>query len=787
MRKLALWCGLWAWTLMTIGCAAPNDFRHTLDLDPFDQLELDDHIVEALEDVANHQLDVLSPDVVCAQCHERQAQEYGGATMRYGFISPSFNALELSLNQLSDGRFAHHSSSASSSSLHDPADPEQGSAFCSDCHGPAAISRGLHVNGREPTRAQLSIIEAREGGIGCDFCHTAHAPRGVSEGMSATPSRDKLSAHRDPAPNIFHGYRRPQDREGYQLTSSQFCAPCHDVRPRQPDVVTNQSQLRSEDLFSEWSQSPWADADHPLNPMRGQRGITGIHDDAEQIMRGERVTCQDCHMSLYPQRTLSDEITYEEHFSGVDHSELTRKAHKLYPAARVAARGHSNSEDESRRRRVSTHYFTGVSHPLTPFKSSDIFNLDALNLGATDRAPDTLGPWRDQREMSADEWRSSWFSWRAEESGTTGAWGEPRAAHERRAHLLKAALTLSLDEVPTEASRGEVLTLDAWIENTGAGHNVPAGFSQEREVWVDIALSDHGRSCDYDAQCQDLLEPPRFLDNPNRYCVVHDAQGERDPALPENGAWEAAGRAERSGVCGSQGYCTLYRSGYLIDRDGDGLTHDEDLRHVLVERDIERFEERCVLSGPDADVRLRGVERGLVHFTNALQRVAVNEEDEPIEHPNVALLAPKSAPFDPFANPIEPLIRQDPKTRRSYYPTERALYEQSRYRPAPLVTPQGVQRGLGLSAPTLLSANRAFNGHALKPLEPRLARYQVKVPIGVEGPLMLEVKVRFRFFSPRLLRTLITRHPQLMREEMIDTGLEIIDMAQGQRRIEVRD
>jgi len=494
-------------------------------------------------------------------------------------------------------------------------------------------------------------------------------------------------------------------------------------------------------------------------------------------------------MSLYPQRNFHDVISYREHFMGVARTELTRKAHKLYPIGRIAIRGHLNPQDEPRKRRASTHYFTGVSHPLTPFNSSDLFATDALWLNTFSstqtHAPDTPENWLDQREVSPDIWRSNWASWRAHASQQFAFWGVESTAYERKVSLLKSAVTLSLDEVPPQAVRGDTLTLDAWIENTGAGHNVPAGFSQEREVWVELRLRDQGRPCVQDAECTDFMEPPLFLNDPNRYCVVHTPEGARDSALPESGAWEEAGRAERSGICGAAGYCMLYRSGYLIDRDGDGLTHDEDLRHVLIERDMDRFEERCVLPGPDADMRLRGVERGLVHFTNALQRVAVNEEGEPIEHPGVSLFTPTSQPFDPLASPLEPLFLQDPTLRRSHYPTERALYEQSRYRPAPLVTPEGTLLGLGLSAPHLLSANRAFNGHALQPFEPRLARYQVKIPQSVAGPLALEVKVRFRFFSPRLLRTLIARHPDLLREEMIDEGLDIVDMASDQRLIEI--
>lgn len=771
----------------TIGCASPGVL--TSDLPSWAERrgvsDLEPNVIATLREATELQASELLHDGVCAQCHERQASEYARATMRYGFFSPTFNALELSLNQLSGGRFAHIRSPESSLSGDEREDDAGGDpqAFCSECHGPIAISRGLEVSDQRPSREGGSPREASEGGIGCDVCHTAQTRRAPSEGLKLTPSSLKLGAHHDPAPNGFHEVITPEEaRESgsSELSSSEFCAPCHDVRPRRPDVERGTATLRSEDLFSEWARSPWADPDHPQNPLRGVTGITGIHDRPEVTQRGEQITCQDCHMSLYPQRRLNDIITHQEHFTGVDPAELNRKAHKLYPAGRIAEHGHLSQSDRARSRRVATHYFSGVSHPLVPFDPDAIFEVtDPTSSDASSRS------WRDEQAISVAQRLEEWSSWRDRETGQRGEWGELRSTHERRAELLRAALTLSLDEIPSEATRGESLRLDAWIENTGAGHNVPAGFSQEREVWVALTLQDQGRACVSDQECQMFTEPPRFLNDPNRYCVVHGPQGERDPALPESGAWEEAARAERSGICGAEGYCVLYRSGYLIDQDGDGSLHDEDLRHVLIERDDDSFEERCVLPGPDADTRLRGVERGLVHFTNALQRVEVDERGAPVEHPGVSLFIPTATPFDPLDLSAIPIALQVPEARRSEYPTQRALYEQSRYRPAPVITAGGDRYGLGLVTPTLLTANRAFNGNALRPFEPRLARYDVMIPPEVTGPLKVDISVRFRFFSPRLLRTLAARHPDLIHESMIDLGLEIIEMATQSQMIQL--
>lgn len=736
--------------------------------------QLSEEALDAIEALGIDQDQRLLPDVVCAQCHPRQAEEYARSTMRYGFFSPTFNALEQSLNQLSNGEFSHHNGDH---------------AFCSDCHAPRAISEGLIVTQERMSRSALSPQDAREGAIGCDLCHSQHKRRDPSTGLIALGSRDKLTVNEGLSPNRFHGYLEHSrtDEDSLELTSSDFCAPCHDVRPHGTDAVTGEDQLRSEDLFSEWKRSPWANADHPLNPLRGQSGITGVHDDVETIESGEQVTCQDCHMSLYPWRQFEDEISYDAHFAGVNPNTLKRKAHKLYPVGQSATQGKLPSVGESveqrssaevfTQRRVSTHYFTGVSQPLTPFSSRSIFDPSILTL-----RDETS--FIDERQRDKTEWNLEWSAWISDELGID-PYGFPRSIIDRREALLKSALTLDLEDVPEQVKAGTPLRIDAWLENVGAGHNVPAGFSQERELWVSVVLSDEGSLCEVDDDCHSLLEPPLFLDAPNRSCLVRNRQGEVDRALPIDQSWELAARRERSAVCGVSGRCVVYRSGYLIDEDRDGHTHDEDLRHRLVDREIETFDERCVLPGPDADMRLRGLERGIVHFTNSLQRVELDDRGAPVEHPSIRALTPSAEPYDPFAGVSVPVLRQDPRLRRSLYPTQYALYESSRYRPAPPGEQGVTRRGLGLNAPTHLLANRAFNGQALSPFEPRLARYDVVLPDALKGPLKLEVKVRFRFFSPRTLYTLIARHPEALREEMVDEGLKIIDMVSGERLIEV--
>lgn len=743
--------------LALMGCQREQG---TLALSPTLELEERDHL--RAQSVA--QTGALLDSETCAYCHPRQASEFEGSTMRYGFSSPVFNALELALNQLSEAsegyaRFA-----------------EGGAAegFCSGCHSPQATQEGLVVSARQASAERVAEPERR--GLTCETCHVPHDELSPAQALTPSPNVLKVGPSAPGPANPFHGLLRGE--RGAQargaLRNGELCGACHDVRPDRPDIVTGEARLRSEDLFSEWARSPWADPSHPQNPMRGRAGITGLHEGQEE--EGEQVTCNDCHMSLYPERGLDASVSLERDFSGVDPATLTRKLDKLYAsghAARAPALlgeltrslssgeplwtpegelSSSSIEELLRRmeapRRVSSHRFTGVSRPLNHFPRAPI-------LPELLRSPD--GPLADESDP---------------------AWRE-----RGREALLKAALSLTLVAPTAPLERGRSLRVDAWLENIGAGHNVPAGFSQERELWVELSVEDLGRPCRQHQECEDLLEPRLFLDDPNRWCHPRGPTGEPDPSTPLSGSWELARRQERSGRCSEAGRCLLYRSGHLVDHDGDGRLNDEDLRHQLIELNPETLSEVCVQAGPDADLRLSGVERGLVYFTNSLQRLEVGEGDKPIEHPRFAPLAPLSEPYQaegPAAWAL-PIWAQPQADRRSLYPTERARYERVRYRPSSL----GPLLGLGPDTPTLLHANHAFNGQALRPFEPRLARYDVPWRDGIVGPLQVSARVRFRFLSPRLLRALAARSPELISEEMIDERLTIIDMATSVQRYEL--
>jgi hypothetical protein len=66
----------------------------------------------------------------------------------------------------------------------------------------------------------------------------------------------------------------------------------------------------------------------------------------------------------------------------------------------------------------------------------------------------------------------------------------------RRDLLLRRALTLTLDAPQHAAGR---LAIPIVVENVGAGHRVPAGFSQERELWVHVKVTDGAGAIVYES------------------------------------------------------------------------------------------------------------------------------------------------------------------------------------------------------------------------------------------------------------------------------------------------
>ncbi|MCA9552445.1 MAG: hypothetical protein KC933_20590 [Myxococcales bacterium] len=329
----------------------------------------------------------FSDPMSCGGCHPDHLREWRGSAMHYAAVSPVFNAFELTIRELSEGLVA--------------SDGEQKN-FCSKCHSPPAhLNDELPPLGGPAARDTMSPVSLE--GLSCDFCHSVQGPDdeasfthdGIGNlALSYSPALTKRGPYDDVNPGQAHG------AEGLAyLKSSEFCGACHDVRFPKPDLVTGEPFQRVENLFTEWAVSAYA-----FNVNR----------------YGRPISCQDCHMSLYPTTEPG-----------------------VYPETPIAL------GDGLPARRHAVHAFTAVSTPL----------ID------DPRFPNVSSPEVDR-------------------------FGFPVGQHERRTAMLRAACTLAL-KVPERLDAGaEVLPVDVTVTNVGAGHRVPAGFSQERQVWLHIEVRD---------------------------------------------------------------------------------------------------------------------------------------------------------------------------------------------------------------------------------------------------------------------------------------------------------
>jgi eukaryotic-like serine/threonine-protein kinase len=146
-------------------------------------------------------------------------------------------------------------------------------------------------------------------------------------------------------------------------------------------------------------------------------------------------TCADCHMSLFPGICEPGGAGGEGCPAGSHFVARAPGSRELHAAAIASPAS-----------RTAPHYFTSVDLPL-----SDSF-------------PDAFA---DDTTLDGD--------------------GLPLGLRLRRDLLLAHTFRFELGAVRRE---GATLEIPVVLENTGAGHRVPAGFSQEREVWVELTVTD---------------------------------------------------------------------------------------------------------------------------------------------------------------------------------------------------------------------------------------------------------------------------------------------------------
>jgi eukaryotic-like serine/threonine-protein kinase len=426
----------------------------------------------------------------CAACHPRQVAQWHGSVMAHSVGSPLFQALEILIEEQVGRRFDCPEGAGvlrpadGGGACRDPASglPVTGSGgqgWCINCHAPrenlaAAVVpawNGLSRDGATRRPLVDLLPQSSMEGIGCVFCHAVHGPvqpgnaaRGRYEGnpswfSTVTGQRfamrpeDRLGRPgiansgysldastlraEDGAAVTGGAHGRPSEETRAYLRSSEFCGACHDVRLFGTDAIGVQHGehfKRLRNAYSEWSD--WA--------------------QAERRAGREPASCQDCHMSAFPGVCVPDEVDAEGERL---RKSFSREASSATALERACPDGHRFEARPPGTRPagavatpsngtvgVSTHYFSGVDVPLaSAFPEAQI------------------------------------------DDPTLDVHGIPRGAKQRRDMLLGRTFRF---EVETPQRVGTRVEIPVVIENVGAGHKVPAGFSQEREFWVHLLVTD---------------------------------------------------------------------------------------------------------------------------------------------------------------------------------------------------------------------------------------------------------------------------------------------------------
>ncbi len=421
----------------------------------------------------------------CATCHPDHTAQWHGSVMAHSVKSPLFQGLEI-LIQEQGGRELGCESGAG---LLRPSDGRTacrdrntglevtgsgGALWCANCHAPVSnlgdtIPPWNGLSASSPSRRPLRDLlgpDAMEG-ISCAFCHQVHGPvrpgaaaRGEYEGNPdwiSTVTGSRFEARPEDRQGIFgianSGYAldprelllgagardavvteahgRPSADARAYLQSSEFCGSCHDVRLFGTDAIAGargEHFKRLRNAYSEWRT--WADDER-------RAGRTPA-------------SCQDCHMSTFP--GVCAPVGDAGATLGQIGAGATALARACPPGTAFAPRAPGTAATGSvavasdAPGDLAPHYFTGVDVPLSP---------------------------EFPRALVDDP--------------TLDAFGIPRGAKQRRDLLLGRTFEFQIDGA---ARRGGRLEIPIVLENVGAGHRVPAGFSQEREFWVHLVVRD---------------------------------------------------------------------------------------------------------------------------------------------------------------------------------------------------------------------------------------------------------------------------------------------------------
>ncbi len=410
----------------------------------------------------------------CGGCHARQVAEWERSIMAHAAKSPLFGALESLIEEQvgKDDRCPNGAGVLRRSGGDVCRDERTGLAltgtggehWCVNCHSagdnlrstvPAWSALGSSA-GRRPLRDVLT--PAAMEGISCAVCHQTIGPVHEGRGYQGNPSWV--------SPVTGAVFRmRPEDgtgtpgiaNSGYLLEPSAFLSPALGTGEGGDPIVHRRA---SSDTHRYLQSSEFCGACHDVR-LFGTDTI-GVRDrgehfkrlrnaysewkawaDTEKAAGRKAATCQDCHMSLFPGVCVADGPDGVR--GKVDRTGCPPGMHFEARAPGERARGMVASSSPAPKG-VSSHFFTSVDLPLAP------------------------------------EFPTAWAK-----DGALDESGVPLGLEARRAQLLRHTFRFAM---ASPSRIGTRLEIPLEIQNVGAGHRVPAGFSQEREIWVELTVKD---------------------------------------------------------------------------------------------------------------------------------------------------------------------------------------------------------------------------------------------------------------------------------------------------------
>jgi len=398
----------------------------------------------------------------CAPCHAREVAEWSRSAMAYAAKSPMFGALESAVEELV-GRDARCPGGAGTlrPAGRDACVDERsgvietgagGERWCVSCHAPGDNAGSSSVpawttsaSSRAPLRDLLPAPTLE--GISCLSCHATIGPvathaahrSGAYEG-NATWTSTRTGA-------LFAS--RPEDREGrrgiansgYLLDAPAFAvgggvdlvhAPTRDASY----LASSEFCGACHDVRLFGTDALGAAKGEHFKRLRNAYSEWRSWADTERRAGRTPATCVDCHMSRYPGRCLD---------GGGGDADCPSGTHFVSERPGSFADG-LVAPSSAAPARIRSHAFTSVDLPL-----SDAF-------------PDSYAD-----DVTLDED------------------GVPLGLRARRDTLLRHTFRFGIGET---RRAGDALEVPIEIENVGAGHRAPAGFSQEREIWVELSVTD---------------------------------------------------------------------------------------------------------------------------------------------------------------------------------------------------------------------------------------------------------------------------------------------------------